>query len=107
MMEAPMRIAALVFMLALGAGPASGEALEFTPATLPAGATLTATITLGPRETGALGARLGATLERVANQDLSIRGFPAHVNFVACATEDKAEGTKAFLEKRAAQFKGK
>ena len=26
---------------------------------------------------------------------------------VACATEDKAEGTRAFLEKRAAQFKGK
>jgi enoyl-CoA hydratase len=26
---------------------------------------------------------------------------------VACATDDKTEGTKAFLEKRAAQFKGK
>jgi len=26
---------------------------------------------------------------------------------VACATEDKSEGTRAFLEKRAAQFKGK
>jgi enoyl-CoA hydratase len=26
---------------------------------------------------------------------------------VACATEDKKEGTSAFLEKRAAQFKGK
>ena len=26
---------------------------------------------------------------------------------VACATEDKKEGTTAFLEKRAAQFKGK
>jgi enoyl-CoA hydratase/carnithine racemase len=26
---------------------------------------------------------------------------------VACATEDKAEGTRAFLEKRTAQFKGK
>ena len=26
---------------------------------------------------------------------------------VACATEDKKEGTAAFLEKRAAQFKGK
>ena len=26
---------------------------------------------------------------------------------VACATEDKTEGTRAFLEKRAAQFKGK
>src|SRR5690349_20353170 len=26
---------------------------------------------------------------------------------VACSTEDKAEGTKAFLEKRAAMFKGK
>src|SRR5499427_528566 len=26
---------------------------------------------------------------------------------VACATEDKAEGTRAFLEKRPAQFKGK
>src|SRR5213082_2375517 len=26
---------------------------------------------------------------------------------VACATEDKAEGTKAFLDKRAANFKGK
>jgi enoyl-CoA hydratase len=26
---------------------------------------------------------------------------------IACTTEDKAEGTKAFLEKRAAQFKGK
>ena len=26
---------------------------------------------------------------------------------VACSTEDKTEGTKAFLEKRAAQFKGK
>lgn len=26
---------------------------------------------------------------------------------VSCATEDKAEGTKAFLEKRAAQFQGK
>ena len=26
---------------------------------------------------------------------------------VCCATEDKTEGTTAFLEKRAAQFKGK
>jgi hypothetical protein len=26
---------------------------------------------------------------------------------VACATEDKKEGTTAFLEKRATQFKGK
>jgi hypothetical protein len=26
---------------------------------------------------------------------------------VACATEDKKEGTAAFLEKRAAAFKGK
>jgi len=26
---------------------------------------------------------------------------------IACTTEDKAEGTKAFLEKRSAQFKGK
>ncbi|HVI11040.1 MAG TPA: enoyl-CoA hydratase-related protein, partial [Candidatus Binatia bacterium] len=26
---------------------------------------------------------------------------------VACATEDKKEGTSAFLEKRAANFKGK
>jgi enoyl-CoA hydratase len=26
---------------------------------------------------------------------------------VCCATEDKKEGTTAFLEKRAAQFKGK
>jgi enoyl-CoA hydratase len=26
---------------------------------------------------------------------------------VTCATEDKKEGTAAFLEKRAAQFKGK
>jgi enoyl-CoA hydratase len=26
---------------------------------------------------------------------------------LVCATDDKAEGTKAFLEKRPAQFKGK
>jgi enoyl-CoA hydratase len=26
---------------------------------------------------------------------------------LCCSTEDKNEGTKAFLEKRAAQFKGK
>jgi enoyl-CoA hydratase len=26
---------------------------------------------------------------------------------VCCSTEDKTEGTTAFLEKRAAQFKGK
>jgi enoyl-CoA hydratase len=51
------------------------------------------------------------TMEAV-NQGLSMplsEGLSAEVNLfsLSCATEDKTEGTTAFLEKRAAKFKGK
>jgi enoyl-CoA hydratase len=60
------------------------------------------------RQCAAGGAVCHGGREQRHGDDLSEGLYLEAVLFaVACATEDKKEGTSAFLEKRAAQFKGK
>jgi hypothetical protein len=80
--------ACFLLLLAPGVARADEPELAFTEANLPTAWTLERTIEIPEGRLPALAEKFGGRITRVANQFLSVNGFPGQVNTVVCATED-------------------